>query len=251
MPAPAASPTATPAAPPIGDRKAGKKAAVEQMFDSIAPRYDLINRILSFGIDRLWRRRAIAWIAAHHPKRLLDVATGTADLALDALRLAPAHIDGVDLSAEMLAVGREKVAARGASGVITLTQGDAEHLPFDDDRFDAALVAFGVRNFEHLDAGLAEIRRVLAPGAPLVVLEFSQPRNPVVAWVYGLYSRFVLPEVGGRVSGNKGAYTYLPQSAAVFPDHERFLAHLRAAGFTAVEQKRLTFGVASLYKGLA
>ena len=238
-----------PAAPPIGDRQAGKKAAVERMFDTIAPRYDLLNKVLSFGIDRLWRRLAVNALRADAPRRVLDVATGTADLALEALRLGPDHVVGVDLSEAMLKVGRAKVAARGEAARVTLRQGDAERLPFDDGVFDAALVAFGVRNFEDLDAGLREIGRVLRPGAPLVVLEFSQPRNAVVRWLYGIYSTHVLPRVGGALSKDRAAYEYLPASAAVFPDGERFLTRLRAAGFDRTEERRLTFGVASLYKG--
>ncbi|HYE58023.1 MAG TPA: ubiquinone/menaquinone biosynthesis methyltransferase, partial [Rhodothermales bacterium] len=161
--------------PPVGDRQPGKRDAVEQMFDGIAARYDLLNRVLSFGIDRLWRRRAINWLIEDRPRRILDVATGTGDLALAALRLGPEKVVGVDLSEGMLVVGREKVARRGATERVTLLQADATHLPFEDGHFDAVLVAFGVRNFEDLDAGLAEIGRVLRAGAPLVVLEFSQP----------------------------------------------------------------------------
>lgn len=241
----------TPAPPPVGDRQAGKKAAVEQMFDSIAARYDLGNRVITAGMDRLWRRRAVAWLAPHAPRRVLDVATGTADFALDALRLGPDAIVGIDLSAEMLAVGREKVARLGAASVVTLQQADAERLPFEDGAFDAATVGFGVRNFEDLDRGLREIRRVLAPGAPLVVLEVSQPRHPLLLWLYRLYTRVLLPEVAGRLSGNRGAYAYLKDSAAEFPDGERFLARLRGAGFTQAREKRLFFGAASLYKALA
>ncbi|MCA0269296.1 MAG: ubiquinone/menaquinone biosynthesis methyltransferase [Bacteroidetes bacterium] len=241
----------TPAPPPVGDRKDGKKAAVEQMFDSIAVRYDLGNRVITGGMDRRWRRLAVALLAPHRPKTILDVATGTADFALDALRLDPDRVVGIDLSAEMLAVGRQKVEAAGASGIVHLEQGDAEHLPFADDTFDAALVGFGVRNFEHLDAGLAEIRRVLRPGAPLVVLEVATPKNPVIAWFYRLYTRVALPEVAGRISGNKGAYAYLKESAQAFPDGEAFLAHLRSVGFTGTQERRLFFGSACIYKALA
>ncbi len=239
--------------PPIGQAP-GKKAEVEAMFDEIAPRYDLLNRVLSGGTDVRWRRKAVRFLGealSGRPTRLLDVATGTADLALDALRLAPQWVVGVDLSGGMLAVGREKVAARGLDGRIRLVQADAAALPFDDDWFDGALVAFGVRNFENLGAGLREIRRVLKPGVPLVVLEFSHPRLAGFKQAYEAYSRHVLPRVGRAVSGASGAYDYLPESVAAFSDGRAFLAELGAAGFTGLAEKRLTFGVASLYRGLA
>ncbi len=238
-------------APPVGQAP-GKTAQVEAMFDSIAPRYDLLNRVLSFGIDVRWRKKAVRLLAAAlqgRPERLLDVATGTADLALALLKLQPREVVGVDLSEQMLAVGREKVAARG--GRVELVQGDAAALPFEAHEFDGATVAFGVRNFENLREGLAGIRRVLKPGAPLVVLEFSHPRLFPVKQLYAFYSRHVLPRVGRAVSRNEAAYTYLPESVAAFPDGAAFLAEMRAAGFSNPVEKRLTFGVASLYRGLA
>ncbi len=254
-------PTA-PAPPPVGDRQTGKRVAIERMFDSIAARYDLLNRVLSFGIDRIWRRRAIGWIAAERPRRILDVATGTADLAIDALRLDPEQVVGVDISEGMLSHGRVKVARRGETSRVILQQADAQHLPFEDGvaasavssdatdapGFDAALAAFGVRNFEDLVAGMAEIRRVLRPGAPLVVLEFSQPTQTPFKQLYDVYSRHILPRVGAGISGNRGAYEYLQASAAVFPSGEAFLDRMRAAGFERAEARPLTFGVATLYK---
>lgn len=234
--------------PPIGEAR-GKKVQVEAMFDDIAPRYDLLNRVLSLGIDRWWRRRAVNLLRADAPRRVLDVATGTADLAIASLRLGPESVVGVDLSEEMLAVGRQKVERLGAAGRVSLRRGDAERLPFSDAQFDAALVAFGVRNFENLEQGLAEIRRVLRPGGALVVLEFSQPHVFPVKQVYGLYSRYVLPRVGSAISKNETAYKYLPESAAVFPAGEAFLERMRKAGYRDVLWKPLTFGIASLYKG--
>lgn len=239
--------------PPIGQAP-GKRAAVEAMFDEIAPRYDLLNRVLSGGTDVRWRKKAVRFLEEAlkgKPARLLDVATGTADLALDTLRLGPGEVVGVDLSEGMLALGREKVAARGLHGRIRLLQADAAALPFEDAAFDGALVAFGVRNFEDLGAGLGEIRRVLKPGAPLVVLEFSRPRTPGVKQAYEAYSRHVLPRVGRAVSGASGAYDYLPESVAAFPDGPAFLEELRRAGFADLAERRLTFGVASLYRGRA
>jgi demethylmenaquinone methyltransferase/2-methoxy-6-polyprenyl-1,4-benzoquinol methylase len=236
--------------PPIGEA-AGKKAQVEAMFDDIAPRYDLLNRVLSLGIDRLWRRQAVALLRADQPRRILDVATGTADLAIRALSLEPEQIVGIDLSEAMLAIGRQKVAKRGAADRITLRKGDAERLPFSDRQFDAVLVAFGVRNFENLDRGLGELHRVLRPGGALVVLEFSQPQAFPIKQLYAFYARHVMPRVGGALSRNEAAYRYLPESAAVFPSGEAFLQRLRQAGFGQVQARPLTFGIASLYKGYA
>ncbi|HYE95088.1 MAG TPA: bifunctional demethylmenaquinone methyltransferase/2-methoxy-6-polyprenyl-1,4-benzoquinol methylase UbiE [Rubricoccaceae bacterium] len=239
--------------PPIGQGE-GKAAQVEAMFDAIAPRYDLLNRVLSFGTDVWWRRRAVAFLKAAlpgQPAALLDVATGTADLALALLRLGPERVVGVDLSEGMLALGRAKVARRGQEARVSLVQGDAAALPFADDTFDGATAGFGVRNFEDLRAGLAEIRRVLRPGAPLVVLEFSHPRAFPVKQLYRAYSRHVLPRVGRAVSKNPEAYEYLPESVAAFPDGEAFLSELRGAGFREPTARPLTFGIASLYRGRA
>ena len=238
--------------PPIGQAP-GKRQQVEAMFDEIAPRYDLLNRVLSFGIDVWWRKRAVALLAAAldgPPDQLLDVATGTGDLAIEALSLG-GEVVGVDISEGMLAGGREKLHARGLDDRVTLVQGDAADLPFADGVFDGALVAFGVRNFEDLEAGLAGIRRVLRPGAPLVVLEFSHPTAFPIKQGYEAYSKHVLPRVGRAVSGSSEAYEYLPESVAAFPDGEAFLSVLRAAGYRAPLAKPLTFGIVSLYRGLA
>ncbi len=235
--------------PAIGEAE-GKAADVEAMFDAIAPRYDLLNRVLSLGIDRHWRTRAIQCLADDQPARVLDVATGTADLAIKAERmLHPRTVVGVDLSAEMLRFGREKVDQKGLSPRITLVQGDAAALPFDKDAFDAALVAFGVRNFEDLVGGLRGIRHVLEPGGQLVVLEFSYPRAFPIKQLYGWYSTHVLPRIGGALSPDAGAYEYLPDSVAAFPDGADFLSRMEAAGFTDLRWEPLTFGIASLYCG--
>lgn len=239
--------------PPIGQVE-GKREQVEAMFDEIAPRYDLLNRVLSFGIDVWWRKRAVALLKAALPGRpheLLDVATGTGDLAIEALSLQPDSIIGVDISEGMLELGREKLRTQYLDDRIELRQGDSAAMSFEDDRFDGALVAFGVRNFEDLGAGLAEIRRVLKPGAPLVVLEFSHPTAFPIKQGYEVYSKHVLPRVGRAVSRSDAAYTYLPESVAAFPDGEDFLDQMRAAGFTEPVAKPLTFGIVSLYRGLA
>ena len=235
--------------PPIGEVE-GKATHVEAMFDTIAPRYDLLNRVLSFGIDQHWRTRAIQLLEAERPTRVLDVATGTADLAIKAERmLHPREVVGVDLSAEMLRYGREKLDRIGLDPRITLVQGDASDLPFDDGAFDAALVAFGVRNFEDLTAGLRGIGRVLSPGGVLVVLEFSHPRATPIKELYSWYSANILPRIGGALSPDQSAYEYLPESVAAFPDGPDFLERMREAGFEDLRWEPLTFGVASLYKG--
>ena len=235
--------------PPIGEAE-GKAEAVEDMFDAVAPRYDLLNRVLSAGIDRYWRSRAVRMLSDEQPRRVLDVATGTADLAIKIERtLHPRKTIGIDLSTEMLDRGRAKIEQKGLSPRISLRKADAADLPFADASFDAAFVAFGVRNFEDLDAGLGDIRRVLRPSGALVVLEFSSPRAFPIKQVYDWYSRRVLPRIGGLLSPDQGAYEYLPNSVAAFPDGTDFLRRMRSAGFADLEWTPLTFGIASLYKG--
>ena len=196
--------------PPVGQVE-GKKEAVAAMFDAIAPRYDLLNRVLSLGIDQWWRKKAVNLLRDAAPKRILDVATGTADLAIEALRLNPEKIIGVDISEEMLNLGQLKIEQQGLTDKITLRKGDSERLPFSDNQFDATLVAFGVRNFEHLQRGLQEIQRVLKPQGQIVVLEFSHPRTFPIKQVYHFYSRHILPRIGRTLSQHEGAYEYLPQ----------------------------------------
>ena len=219
------------------------------MFDSIAPRYDLLNRVLSGGIDQRWRRRVIGEVLEHDPERVLDIATGTADLAIQAARQGVDRVVGVDISEEMLEVGRGKVRRGLLESKVTLQRGDAEKLPFSDKQFHAAMVAFGVRNFEDLGAGLAEIHRILKPGGKFVVLEFSRPAAFPIKQLYAFYSRFILPLIGRLVSGDSGAYTYLPESISVFPEGEDFLEWMRKAGFQDLRAHRLTFGIASMYVG--
>jgi len=235
--------------PPIGETE-GKAEAVEDMFDAVAPRYDLLNRVLSVGIDQYWRSRAVRTLTDEQPRRVLDVATGTADLAVKIQRtLHPRETVGIDLSTEMLDRGRKKLERNGLSSRIPLQKADAADLPFDDGSFDAAFVAFGVRNFEDLDAGLGEILRVLRPGGTLVVLEFSTPRTFPVKQLYSWYSRHILPRIGGLLSPDQGAYEYLPSSVAAFPDGVDFLRRMEGVGFGDLEWTPLTFGIASLYTG--
>jgi demethylmenaquinone methyltransferase/2-methoxy-6-polyprenyl-1,4-benzoquinol methylase len=224
-----------------------QKQYVLSLFDSIARRYDMLNHLLSGGIDTYWRRRALRRLRGEPGGRILDVATGTADFAIAAARLAPREVVGVDIAEEMLAIGRKKLTARGLSGVISLRKGEAESLPFADGSFDAAIVAFGVRNFESLEKGLAEMRRVLRPGGRLVILEFSRPRRFPFRQIYLFYFLNVIPRVGRLVSGNSEAYAYLPASVMAFPEGNEFLKILGEAGFTAAAAERLTFGIASIY----
>lgn len=232
--------------PPVGEQR-GKKEQVEAMFDSIAPRYDLLNRVLSAGIDQRWRARLVEKLREEQPRRILDVATGTADVAIAAAKLNPEKIVGVDISEQMLAFGRQKVAEAGLSDLVTLQRGDSARLPFSDRQFDAVTVAFGVRNFEDLDRGLAQMHRVLRDGGVALILEFSQPHAFPIKQLYGFYSRYVLPTIGTLVSRDRGAYHYLPESVAAFPSGEAMLERLRTAGFTDVAFEPLTFGISSIY----
>ena len=234
--------------PPVGEVK-GKKEEIEEMFDAIAPRYDLLNKVLSAGIDKTWRKKAVNWLAEHEPKRILDVATGTADLAIESMRLEPEKVIGIDIAEEMLKFGRVKIADQNFQDVITLQRGDAEKLPFSDSQFDAALVAFGVRNFENLATGLSNIFRVLKHDGTLIILEFSQPDRFPIKQFYSFYSKTVLPLIGRVLSKDNGAYSYLPESISAFPYGDEFLNIMKDAGYSDVQQRRLTFGIASLYKG--
>jgi len=227
-----------------------KKAQVSDMFDRIAPRYDFMNRFLSVGIDVGWRRKAIRRFEKEAPQVLLDVATGTADMAIMAARmLQPRKIIGIDISEKMLEFGRKKVEAQKLGTRIELLSGDSETINFPDHTFDGVMVAFGVRNFEHLEKGLGEILRVLKPGAQLVVLEFSKPRIPGVRNLYNLYMGIVAPEVARWFTKNKRAYQYLNESAKAFPDRKRFADILKQTGFSDTEWKPLSLGICCIYSG--
>lgn len=227
----------------------GKKAQVERMFDNIAPRYDLLNRVLSLGIDVQWRKRAIRALATEStPREVLDVATGTADVAIMAAGVLPqAQFIGVDIANQMLDIGRVKIRERGLQERIVLETGDSEHLRFEDNRFDAATVAFGVRNFENLEKGLAEMHRVLTPGGKLVVLEFSRPTLFPFKQLYHAYFKYVLPLIGRLSSQDPRAYGYLFESVQAFPDGAEFVRILSKTGFKQSTCKPLTLGICSLY----
>jgi demethylmenaquinone methyltransferase/2-methoxy-6-polyprenyl-1,4-benzoquinol methylase len=228
----------------------GKRASVESMFDSIAWRYDFLNHFLSFNFDRIWRRRAIKIISKSFiSPSILDVATGTADLAIEAMKLKPTRISGIDISSKMLEIGREKIERKGLGEKIDLICGDSENIPFNNDLFDVAMVAFGVRNFSDPLKGLTEMKRVIRNGGMIMVLEFSKPKRFPLKPLYNFYFKNILPVFGRFLSKDKTAYTYLPDSVMRFPDNEEFLKLLVQAGFSDQKQVKLTGGVASIYTG--
>lgn len=229
--------------------KEGKKSElVEEMFDNIAPAYDKLNHTLSMGIDRCWRKKAIRTLRPFHPKRMMDVATGTGDFAILACReLQPDSLTGIDISEGMMNVGREKVKQAHLSDKITFVREDCTALSFADGSFDAVTVAFGIRNFEGLDKGLSEMCRVLTPGGHLVILELSTPDRFPMKQLFGIYSKVVIPLIGKCISKDNSAYTYLPQSIRAFPQGEVMQEVIRKAGFSEVRFKRLTFGTCTLY----
>lgn len=225
-----------------------KKAEVEQMFDTIAPKYDLLNRVLSLGIDVSWRKRAISYLKPLQPKEILDVATGTADVAIMAAKiLQPSRIIGIDIANHMLDFGRKKIEKEGLQTTISLETGDSENLQFADGSFDAVTVAFGVRNFENLEKGLSEMFRVLRPGGMVVILEFSRPRLFPFKQLYNTYFRYVLPLIGRLTSRDVRAYTYLFESVQVFPEGDQFLQILSRIGYQKPLCERLTLGICTIY----
>jgi demethylmenaquinone methyltransferase / 2-methoxy-6-polyprenyl-1,4-benzoquinol methylase len=227
----------------------GRKQEVQVMFNDIAGRYDLLNHLLSMGIDRGWRKKLVKIMAQDKPRCILDLATGTGDLAIAAAVLNPENITGTDIAEEMLAIGMEKVKKLGLENTITLLKADSENLPFKDAEFDAAMVAFGVRNYENLPKGLSEMCRVLKPGSRAFILEFSKPRKFPVKQAFGFYSRFILPLIGRIVSKHSTAYTYLPESVAAFPQDDEFIKIMLESGFKAAEFLSLSFGITNLYIG--
>ncbi len=236
--------------PEKNQHKGAPREQVEAMFDSISGHYDRLNRILSMGTDRRWRRRAVDLVKLHiKPVTIIDVATGTGDMALEALRLEPLKVTGIDISSRMLGEGRQKVDRLGLSEKIELIKGDSGAIDFSDGSFDLAMSAFGVRNFEDTIAGLREMCRVLRKGGMILVLEFSRPSWFPLKQIYGLYFRHLLPRIGRSVSGDPDAYTYLPDSVMSFPDNEKFLQLMLRAGFSEVKQQKLTGGIASIYYG--
>ncbi len=233
---------------PYNEELDGKKSQVSRMFNNIAPYYDVLNRVLSLGIDVRWRKTAIEMLKESQPKRILDVATGTADFAIETKnQLNPDQIIGIDISSQMLAIGRKKIEQKGWSQMMTLEEGDSENLPFADESFDAVTVAFGVRNFEHLEKGLSEMRRVLKKDGKIIVLEFSKPRTFPFRQIFNNYFRYVLPLIGRLTSKDKQAYNYLYESVQAFPDGEDFINILQKTGYQSAAFKPLTLGICSIY----
>lgn len=232
---------------PYKNSNLGKKEQVAQMFDTISGNYDGLNRVISFGIDVKWRKKVIQLIGAKKPKKILDIATGTGDLAIMMSDLDADKIVGLDISVGMLEVGKQKIAAKKLSHKIDMVHGDSENIPFEDNYFDAITVSFGVRNFENLDKGLQEISRVLKPGGLFVVLETAVPTNPLYKFGYIIHSKIILPLIGKLFSKDKIAYSYLSESANAFPFGKRFNNILEKNGFINAKDTPVTFGVASIY----
>ena len=235
---------------PYSDSDLTKKEQVEQMFDNISGKYDLLNRILSMGIDVSWRKKVVKSVKKENPKTILDIATGTGDLAIAMAKSTDAKITGFDLSAGMLEVGRKKIKEQNLENRIEMIQGDAEKMPFEDNSFDVITVAFGVRNFENLKKGLDDIYRVLKPGGKFIILEFSQPEAVPMKQLYTFYSRYVLPKIGKKISKDQSAYTYLPDSVKAFPHGAEMKNILKKSNFVEPFDKKLTFGIASIYESL-
>lgn len=239
--------TTTPIKPYYQDGHS-KANEVEQMFNAIAPKYDLLNHLLSMNIDKSWRRKAIRAIADLTPlNHILDVATGTGDLAILAHKMLGVPVTGTDLTEGMIEIGRQKVAKEGFQEMIELAKADSESLPFADNQFDAVTVAFGVRNYAHLDKGLAEMARVIRRGGRMVILEFSKPRHFPMKQLYMFYFKNILPLIGRFVSKDSRAYEYLPESVLAFPDGDEFERYLISAGVKPIKRISLTFGIATIY----
>ncbi|WP_162419471.1 bifunctional demethylmenaquinone methyltransferase/2-methoxy-6-polyprenyl-1,4-benzoquinol methylase UbiE [Cyclobacterium roseum] len=235
---------------PYKDKKEGKKQQVASMFDNISKKYDLLNHLLSLGIDIIWRKKAIKMLQKDQPKLILDIATGTGDFAIEALALKPKKVIGVDISEGMLQEGRKKMKQKKLEHLIELQLGDSEKLLFEENKFDAVIVSFGVRNFENLEKGLADMYRVLKPGGKTVILEFSKPKKFPMKQGYSFYFKYILPQIGRMISKDHSAYTYLPESVKAFPDGRDFLGILEKVGFKQTQCKTLTFGISSIYTGI-
>ncbi len=232
-------------------QEGSKKQQVTEMFDNIAPKYDFLNRILSLGIDKIWRKKAINNLNSTDHRKILDVATGTADVAIEINKqLKPDEIIGLDISSEMINYGKKKINKANLSDTISLEVGDSENMRFSDKSFDAVTVAFGVRNFGNLEAGLAEIHRVLRNKGKVVILEFSKPKVFPLKQLFNFYFKHILPKIGNKTSKDDNAYDYLYESVQVFPDYEKFAAILKKVGFRSIEWKSMTIGICTVYTGI-
>jgi demethylmenaquinone methyltransferase/2-methoxy-6-polyprenyl-1,4-benzoquinol methylase len=233
---------------PYKDSDLNKKQQVTHMFDTISKEYDSLNRVISFGIDVKWRKKVVDIVAEHQPHNILDIATGTGDLAISLTKTTAKEIIGLDISEGMLDVGRQKISQKQLDSKIKMVVGDSENLPFEDNTFDAITVAFGVRNFEHLEKGLAEIYRVLKPKGVFVILETSVPTKSFFRTGYSFYTKYILPTIGKVFSKDRVAYAYLSESASKFPYGEALNNILRQIGFNSVKDMPQTFGVATIYQ---
>ncbi len=235
---------------PYNKANASKKEEVEEMFDNISGKYDFLNHFLSLGIDKLWRKKAIKILKEYQPKVIMDMATGTGDFAIEALKLNPTRVVGVDLSNGMLEVGRKKMKKKGVDQIVEMVQGDSENLSFEDETFDAYTVGFGVRNFQNLDLGLTEMLRVLKQGGVGVILEFSKPKKFPVKQYFKFHSKYIIPTIGKAVSKDKAAYTYLPESVEAFPEGQAFMDIMTDVGYKNVKSKIVGGGIATIYYGI-
>jgi demethylmenaquinone methyltransferase/2-methoxy-6-polyprenyl-1,4-benzoquinol methylase len=235
---------------PYGKEDKSKKEEVAEMFNNISKRYDFLNHFLSLGIDKIWRKKAVRMLKEIQPKRILDLATGTGDFAIALLKLQPNEVVGMDISDGMLEVGREKMRKNGFDKVISMRNGDSENLPFEDGYFDALTVGFGVRNYENLEKGLAEMLRVVRKDGKVVILEFSKPKRFPVKQYYAFHSKYIIPFFGKRISKDEKAYAYLPESVAAFPEGRDFEVILERLGYRNVTSKLLAGGIATIYSGI-
>jgi demethylmenaquinone methyltransferase/2-methoxy-6-polyprenyl-1,4-benzoquinol methylase len=235
---------------PYGNSDKTKKQEVAEMFDNISKRYDFLNHFLSVGIDKLWRKKAVRMLREIQPKRLLDLATGTGDFAIELLALNPIEIVGMDISEGMLDVGRQKMKTRKYDHIISMKYGDSEALPFEDAYFDGLTVGFGVRNYENLENGLSEMLRVVREGGKIIILEFSKPKRFPIKQYYAFHSRYIIPFFGKRISKDEKAYAYLPESVAAFPEGQDFLDILSKLGYKNVSATPVTGGIATIYTGI-
>ncbi|MBI1837000.1 MAG: bifunctional demethylmenaquinone methyltransferase/2-methoxy-6-polyprenyl-1,4-benzoquinol methylase UbiE [Flavobacteriia bacterium] len=235
---------------PYGHSDKSKKEEVAEMFNNISKKYDFLNHFLSLGIDKIWRKKAIKSLGEVNPKRILDIATGTGDFAIASLKLNPTEVIGVDISQGMLDVGIEKIKKMNLESIIKLQYGDSENLPFEDNYFDGLTVGFGVRNYENLEKGLADMLRVVRSGGKIVILEFSKPKKFPVKQGYAFISKYVIPFFGKRISKDDKAYAYLPESIAAFPEGEDFTKILMNLGYKNVTARLVSGGIATIYTGI-
>jgi demethylmenaquinone methyltransferase/2-methoxy-6-polyprenyl-1,4-benzoquinol methylase len=234
---------------PYGDSSKSKKEEVAEMFNNISAKYDFLNHFLSLGIDKLWRKKAVKMLRSVSPTRILDIATGTGDFALESLVLKPTQIVGLDISSGMLEHGRVKMKKKGVDHIITMQQGDSEDIPYDDNYFDGLTVGFGVRNFENLEKGLGEMLRVVRPGGKLIILEFSKPKKFPIKQLFAFYSKNIIPILGKSISKDSNAYTYLPESVAAFPEGKNFENILAKVGYKDISSTLVSGGIATIYAG--